>query len=93
MSSSQDYNSAYIPGSQSIPRTSTIKRINRKLDTDEVSSGYVFLLPPKEELPEHAVKRVRGKGPIEEGIYNHPIVVVSRPAEQDDIVHFQIVRV
>jgi hypothetical protein len=46
-------------------------------------------LPAKEGLPKHAVRRAHGKGAVEEGIFNHPIVVVSRPKDQSDIIHFQ----
>jgi hypothetical protein len=60
-------------------------------DEKDITQGRVCWLPPKEELPERAVRRAHGKGAIEEGIYNHPIVVVSRPADEHDIVHFHLV--
>ncbi|KAF1839146.1 hypothetical protein BDW02DRAFT_487135 [Decorospora gaudefroyi] len=52
--------------------------------------GCVFWLPCEEELPSRAVRRAHGKG-IVEGIYGHPVVVVSRPAEESHIVHFQLI--
>ncbi|KAF2013869.1 hypothetical protein BU24DRAFT_494258 [Aaosphaeria arxii CBS 175.79] len=53
--------------------------------------GRILWLPPQEQLFGKEVKRAHGKGPIDEGIYNHPVVVVSRPKDQDHIVHFQII--
>jgi hypothetical protein len=55
------------------------------------SQGRIFWLPPKIDLPERAVRRAHGKGAIEDGIYDHPVVVVSRPAEESHIVHFHLV--
>jgi hypothetical protein len=51
--------------------------------------GKIFYLPPKNQLPEGAMKRVRPKGGlIEDGVYNHPVVVISRPYNTDHLVHF-----
>jgi hypothetical protein len=52
---------------------------------------WTFWLPPMEELPPRAVRRAHGKGAIEEGIYNHPVLVVSRPLDENHVVHFHIV--
>jgi hypothetical protein len=48
-------------------------------------------LPALEDLPERAVRRAHGKGAVEEGIYNHPVVVVSRPLDDERCVHFHLV--
>lgn len=48
-------------------------------------------MPPKEDLPRNAVRRAHGKGAVEEGIFDHPIVVISRPAEKSNIVHFHLI--
>ncbi|KAH7401639.1 hypothetical protein BKA66DRAFT_405510, partial [Pyrenochaeta sp. MPI-SDFR-AT-0127] len=50
-----------------------------------------FRLPSKEELPERAVRRAHGKGAVEEGIYNHPVVVISKPVEESHLVHFHLI--
>lgn len=63
----------------------------RKVDETLVTQGTVLWLPAKEDLPKHAVRRAHGKGAVEEGIFNHPIVVVSRPKDQSDIIHFHLV--
>ncbi|KAF2742501.1 hypothetical protein M011DRAFT_371068, partial [Sporormia fimetaria CBS 119925] len=63
----------------------------RPVEDDEVVQGRIFWLPSKEELPPKAVRRAHGKGAIEEGIHNHPVVVVSRPAEEGSIVHFHLI--
>ncbi|KAF2127347.1 hypothetical protein P153DRAFT_268634, partial [Dothidotthia symphoricarpi CBS 119687] len=67
------------------------EQIEKRLDERDVVQGRVFWLPSREELPERAVRRAHGKGAIEEGIYNHPVVVVSRPAEEDNVVHFHLI--
>lgn len=57
----------------------------------DVVQGRIFWLPAEEDLPRQAVKRAHGAG-IFEGIYGHPVVIVSRPTEDNHIAHFQIVR-
>jgi hypothetical protein len=61
-------------------------------DSSHNIQGKVFFLPSSEELPYRAVSRVRprqDKGKrIESGLYSHPIVVISRPHDEGDIVHF-----
>ncbi|KAF1960267.1 hypothetical protein CC80DRAFT_438915, partial [Byssothecium circinans] len=42
-------------------------------------------------LPHRAVLRAHGKGAVEEGIYDHPVVVISRPAADSQIIHFHII--
>ncbi|PVH93886.1 hypothetical protein DM02DRAFT_482377, partial [Periconia macrospinosa] len=64
-----------------------LKRVNES----DVVQGRLFWLPPKDELHPRAVRRAHGKGAVEEGIYNHPIVVISRPAGESHAVHFQII--
>jgi len=61
------------------------------LKDEDVIQGKILWLPPKESLPLKAVKRAHGKGTVEEGIYNHPVVVISRPWDEPDSVHFHIV--
>ncbi|ORY11169.1 hypothetical protein BCR34DRAFT_466426, partial [Clohesyomyces aquaticus] len=57
----------------------------------EIVQGRILWLPPKEELPERAVRRAHGKGAVEEGIYNHPVVILSRPRNDKDFVHFHVI--
>ncbi|XP_014557003.1 hypothetical protein COCVIDRAFT_98292 [Bipolaris victoriae FI3] len=56
----------------------------------DVVQGRIFWLPAEGDLPRQAVKRARGAGVVE-GIYGHPVVVVSRPAEDSHIAHFQVI--
>ncbi|EMD60143.1 hypothetical protein COCSADRAFT_100470 [Bipolaris sorokiniana ND90Pr] len=56
----------------------------------DVVQGRIFWLPAEEDLPRQAVKRAHGAG-IFEGIYGHPVVIVSRPTEDNHIAHFQII--
>jgi len=67
--------------------------VNVQVDAEDanVSQGRIFWLPEEHELPRGAVTRARGQGIVEEGIYGRPVVVVSRPAEDSHIVHFQLV--
>jgi len=64
----------------------------RDVDDSDVTQGTVFWLPAKEDLPERAVRRAHGKGAVEEGIYNHPVVAISRPSDESHTVHFHLVR-
>jgi hypothetical protein len=64
---------------------------DRKVDETLVTQGTVLWLPAEEDLPERVVRRAHGRGAIEEGIFNHPIVVVSRPKEESHIIHFHLV--
>jgi hypothetical protein len=68
------------------------ERIEEAAAEEDVVQGRIFWLPAKEELPFKAVRRAHGKGAVEEGIYNHPIVAISRPAEEPTLVHFHLVR-
>ncbi|KAJ4357864.1 uncharacterized protein N0V89_002441 [Didymosphaeria variabile] len=81
----------YGNASPTAPRRASTQKELRRVDEAEVVIGRVFWLPPQEELPPRAVRRAHGKGAVEEGIYNHPVVVVSRPAEEPQVVHFHIV--
>jgi hypothetical protein len=78
--------------SNALQRAST-DMMEATVDDAQFSQGRIFWLPPKVELPERAVKRAHGKGTIEDGIYDHPVVVVSRPAEESHIVHFHLVSI
>lgn len=64
---------------------------DRQVDESLVTQGTVLWLPAKEDLLERAVRRAHGKGAIEEGIFNHPIVVVSRPKDENHMIHFHLV--
>lgn len=68
-------------------------RDDTAIDENDVVQGRIFWLPQKEELPSRAVRRAHGKGAVEEGIYNHPVVVISRPADEPNVVHFHLVRI
>ena len=72
-----------------LKRSTTV--IQKHFDDGYAVQGRVLWLPAKEDLPERAVRRAHGKGAIEEGIYNHPVVVVSRPAEDSDVIHFHLI--
>ena len=76
----------------SVPRRASTQKDITRVDEADVAIGRVFWLPPKEELPPRAVRRAHGKGAVEEGIYNHPVVVISQPAEEPECIHFHIVR-
>lgn len=56
-----------------------------------IAQGRIMWLPAAEDLPERAVRRAHGKGAVEDGIYNHPVVIVSRPAEDEKAAHFHLV--
>jgi hypothetical protein len=73
-------------------RWSLLPKDTKGVDESEVVQGRILWLPPKDELPTKAVRRAHGKGAVEEGIYNHPIVVISRPSDAEEIVHFHLVR-
>ncbi|KAF1993122.1 hypothetical protein P154DRAFT_389322, partial [Amniculicola lignicola CBS 123094] len=57
----------------------------------EVVQGKILWLPMRDELPEKAVRRAHGKGAVEEGVYNHPVVIISRPEDDTRVVHFHVV--
>jgi len=48
--------------------------------------GRILWLPPKDQLPEKAVRRAHGKGAVEEGATNHPVVIVVGPDETGTVV-------
>lgn len=73
------------------PRRASTQKEVKRIDEGDLVLGRVFWLPPKEELPPRAVRRAHGKGAVEEGIYNHPVVVISRPAEEPQLIYFHIV--
>jgi hypothetical protein len=51
----------------------------------------IFFLPAETDLPRKAVRRAHGKGRIEDKIHDHPVVVISRPAQESNIVHFHLI--
>lgn len=59
--------------------------------SEDVVQGQILFLPPFHETPENSVRRVFGKGPVDEGIFDHPVVICSRPADEEDVVHFCMV--
>ncbi|OCK85381.1 hypothetical protein K432DRAFT_283638, partial [Lepidopterella palustris CBS 459.81] len=58
---------------------------------EDVIQGQILWLPPFKEMPAGAVKRIRGKGPVEEGMFDHPLVVCSRPAKKQNLVQFHLI--
>lgn len=86
--------SAYSPptGYTADPRKqSSCMKNDAMVESKDIVQGRVLWLPQKHELPEKAVRRAHGKGAVEEGIYNHPIVIISRPEEEPNIVHFHLI--
>lgn len=67
------------------------EQVGRREDDIGIEQGRIMWLPAFESLPERAVRRAHGKGAVEEGIYNHPVVVVSRPHDEEQSVHFHLV--
>jgi hypothetical protein len=51
--------------------------VDRHVNESQVVQGTVLWLP--------------AKGAIEEGIFNHPVVVVSRPEDESHVIHFHLV--
>ncbi|KAF2260082.1 hypothetical protein CC78DRAFT_536602 [Lojkania enalia] len=72
-------------------RRSSNQKEDELLNEKDVIQGRIFWLPPQEELPVKAVRRAHGKGAVDDGIYNHPVVVISRPAEDSSIIHFHLI--
>ncbi|KAH8730190.1 hypothetical protein GQ44DRAFT_816956 [Phaeosphaeriaceae sp. PMI808] len=68
-----------------------VERVEGCVDDKHVTQGRVLWLPAKEDLPERAVRRAHGKGAIEEGIYNHPVVVISRSINESHSIHFHLI--
>lgn len=67
------------------------EQIGERTEEVEIAQGRIMWLPPVEDLPERAVRRAHGKGAVEDAIYNHPVVVVSRPLDDEQVVHFHLV--
>ncbi|KAF1940182.1 hypothetical protein EJ02DRAFT_350543 [Clathrospora elynae] len=67
------------------------ERIERRVHGIDAVQGRVLWLPLKEELPHCAVKRAHGKGAVEDGIYGHPVVVISRPVDEKHAIHFHLI--
>ncbi|KAH5329928.1 hypothetical protein HBI12_072410 [Parastagonospora nodorum] len=87
-----DYEYDYEVGRQEFTTgRSQTEAVDRSVDESQVVQGTVLWLPAREDLPERAVRRAHGKGAIEEGIFNHPVVVVSRPEEDSQIIHFHLI--
>ena len=62
------------------------EQVGMRKGGDGIAQGRIMWLPAMEDLPERAVRRAHGKGAVEEGIYNHPVVVVSRPLDDERCV-------
>ena len=75
---------------QPLQRAQT-EQLPRRKDDHGIAQGRFMWLPAAEDLPERAVRRAHGKGAVEDGIYNHPVVIVSRPAGDEQAVHFHLV--
>ncbi|OCL01424.1 hypothetical protein AOQ84DRAFT_254469, partial [Glonium stellatum] len=68
--------------------------VARTVTSEDVVQGRILFLPPFYETPANLVQRVFGKGPIDQGMFDHPVVICSRPVDErdsDDIVHFHII--
>lgn len=86
---------------------SQVQSVNTPLQDQNVIQGRVFWLPSKEEVAKNAskeklsnedlwkreVRRGHSSGAIDERIYSHPVVVVSRPQAQSRLVQFLLVSV
>ena len=81
---------AHLLAPQMLQRAQS-EQVGMRRGDDGVAEGRIMWLPAMEDLPERAVRRAHGKGAVEEGIYNHPVVVVSRPLEDERCVHFHLV--
>jgi hypothetical protein len=69
----------------------SVQPVSRTVVSEDVVQGRILFLPPFNETPAGAVQRVFGKGPADEGMFDHPVVICSRQADDEDIVHFHIV--
>jgi hypothetical protein len=67
------------------------------VNESEVVPGATFYLPAKDELPPDAVLPVLVKPPTNtknskefaaSGFYNRHVVIVSRPADEEGMIHF-----
>ena len=76
---------------EQLQRRASCPSSEKTLDESIIVQGRVLWLPAKNELPIKAVRRAHGKGAVEEGIYNHPVVIISRPADDTHLVHFHLV--
>lgn len=66
-------------------------RTERVVEDRHITQGAIFFLPAEKDLPRNAVRRAHGKGRIEDKIHDHPVVVISRPASETNIVHFHLI--
>ncbi len=67
---------------------SSIQPAASTVTSEDVVQGRILFLPPFHETPENSVQRVFGKGPVDEGIFDHPVVICSRPVDEEDVVHY-----
>lgn len=85
-----EYVPKHLLAPQPLQRAQT-EQIGRRRDDHGIAQGRIMWLPAVDHLPERAVRRAHGKGAVEDGIYNHPVVIVSRPADDEQTVHFHLV--
>jgi hypothetical protein len=76
---------------RAIPQRTSSCQKSEVVNEREVMQGRILWLPMRDELPEKAVRRAHGKGAVEEGVYNHPVVIISRPEDNAGVVHFHVV--
>jgi len=69
----------------------SIQSVARTVTSEDVAQGRILFLPPFHETPGNSVQRVFGKGPVDEGMFDRPVVICSRPADEGGVVHFHIV--
>jgi hypothetical protein len=77
--------------SQGSATQARMDQVYTKIDPNYAMPGKVFFLPAKAELPAGAVTRGYKRGRIGDGVYNHPVVVVSHPYDDENFVHFFLV--
>ncbi|PSN68657.1 hypothetical protein BS50DRAFT_490093 [Corynespora cassiicola Philippines] len=75
----------------STPTRASEQKERKKIYDEAVKQGRIFWLPRECDLPERAVRRAHGKGAVEKGIHNHPVVIISRPSDMDHVVHFHVI--
>ena len=79
----------------------TAKPADAAVTSDDVEQGRILWLPPLEEVLSTSSSRgqqapvvevARGTNPSP-NMYNHPIVVFSRPAREPDVIYFLCVSI
>ncbi|KAH9876344.1 hypothetical protein J1614_004223 [Plenodomus biglobosus] len=97
MSTTHQYDTASVKTTPRQPLASPTDRepstetTVRKTEENDILPGRIFWLPTEKELPEQVVRPAYGKGPIDDGIYSHPLVITSRTVDGGHSAHFQLV--